>query len=64
MVTGTPTRRSKKYPVGEGSQGELRERATQWSCLRYSANPPAQGYDDNGMSLQDSLHGMNVVKLR
>jgi hypothetical protein len=46
MLSGNPARRSKKYPVGQGSQGELAERATQWSCLRYSAGKP--GYDDNG----------------
>ncbi|KAJ7629679.1 hypothetical protein DFH06DRAFT_1102218 [Mycena polygramma] len=38
MITGDPTRRSKKYTFGLGTQEELRERAIQWVCLRYSAN--------------------------
>ncbi|KAJ6492538.1 hypothetical protein C8R47DRAFT_432028 [Mycena vitilis] len=38
MITGDPTRRSKKYTFRSGGQGELRERAIQWVCLRYSAN--------------------------
>jgi hypothetical protein len=43
MITGDPRRRSKKYAVGLGTQAELRERAVQWSCLRYSANQPGYG---------------------
>ncbi|KAJ7866396.1 hypothetical protein B0H14DRAFT_2504330 [Mycena olivaceomarginata] len=46
MITGDPKRRSKKFAVGLGTQEELRERAVQWSCLRYTAGLP--GYDDNG----------------
>ncbi|KAJ6459050.1 hypothetical protein C8R45DRAFT_1064677 [Mycena sanguinolenta] len=46
MITGNPARRSKKYAVGLGTQAELRERAIQWSCLRYSVG--LGGYDDNG----------------
>ncbi|KAJ7800475.1 hypothetical protein B0H14DRAFT_3113904 [Mycena olivaceomarginata] len=46
MLTGDAKRRSKRYPVGLGTQAELRERAVQWSCLRYSAGQT--GYDDNG----------------
>jgi hypothetical protein len=41
MITGDPTRRTKRYPIGLGTQGELRERAAHWSCLRYGTN--AQG---------------------
>jgi hypothetical protein len=36
MISGSPTRRSKKYTVGEGSQAELAERAVEWECLRYT----------------------------
>ncbi|KAJ7240636.1 hypothetical protein B0H12DRAFT_51867 [Mycena haematopus] len=46
MLSGDPTRRMKRYPVGLGTQLELRERAIQWSCLRYSVG--LGGYDDNG----------------
>ncbi|KAK7055313.1 WSC domain protein [Favolaschia claudopus] len=60
MITGSPARRSKKFPVGEGSQGELAERAIQWSCLRYTANLP--GYDDNGTGFPttDCESGLNA----
>ncbi|KAJ7133898.1 hypothetical protein C8R43DRAFT_956435 [Mycena crocata] len=43
MITGNPRSRSKKSVEGEGSQSELRERATKWSCLRFPAGLP--GYD-------------------
>ncbi|KAG6822982.1 hypothetical protein H0H93_004454, partial [Arthromyces matolae] len=46
MLTGNPAARSHVYPPGEGSQGELRERAIQWSCLRYTQG--VAGYDSNG----------------
>ncbi|TFK23892.1 hypothetical protein FA15DRAFT_670095 [Coprinopsis marcescibilis] len=45
MMSGDPARRSRKRPRMEGSQAELRERALQWSCLRY---PDNEGYDDEG----------------
>ncbi|EPQ54999.1 hypothetical protein GLOTRDRAFT_105878 [Gloeophyllum trabeum ATCC 11539] len=60
MITGDPRRRSKKYPVGEGSQGELSERAIQWSCLRYGS---AEGYDNTngtGFPWTDCESGFNV----
>ncbi|KAF7351502.1 WSC domain protein [Mycena sanguinolenta] len=62
MITGNPARRSKKYPVGLGTQDELRERAIQWSCLRYSAGQP--GYDDNGTGFPttDCESGFNYVQ--
>ncbi|KAF9053089.1 hypothetical protein BJ165DRAFT_1570503 [Panaeolus papilionaceus] len=49
MMSGNPNRRTKKFPfvtgVGfAGSQEELRERAIEWSCLRY-VNSTATGYD-------------------
>ncbi|KAK7042128.1 WSC domain protein [Favolaschia claudopus] len=60
MLTGNPTRRTKKFPVGQGSQGELAERAIQWSCLRYTAGLP--GYDDNGTGFPttDCESGLNA----
>lgn len=60
MITGDPTRRSKKYPVGEGSQGELGERAIEWVCLRYGTGNV--GYDDNGTGFPttDCEAGFNV----
>lgn len=60
MITGNPTRRSKKYPIGQGSQGELGERAIQWSCLRYGTGN--NGYDDNGTGFPttDCEAGFNV----
>ncbi|KAG5641252.1 hypothetical protein DXG03_005658 [Asterophora parasitica] len=30
-----------RYPVGQGSQEELRERANHWECLRYTTNQPS-----------------------
>lgn len=46
MIAGDMTLRSKQYEEGEGSQGELRERATKWSCLRYTDGQT--GYDGYG----------------
>jgi hypothetical protein len=44
MLSGDPTRRTKRWPVGLGTQAELAERAAQWTCLRYNtAN--SVGYD-------------------
>ncbi|KAF7333849.1 WSC domain protein [Mycena venus] len=62
MITGDPKRRSKKFPIGLGTQEELRERAIQWSCLRYSVGLP--GYDDNGTGFPttDCESGLNVSK--
>ncbi|KAJ7185012.1 hypothetical protein C8R46DRAFT_883200 [Mycena filopes] len=59
MITGDPKRRSKKFPIGLGTQDELRERAIQWSCLRYTAGLP--GYDDNGTGFPttDCESGLN-----
>jgi hypothetical protein len=47
MLSGDPTRRTKRWPIGLGTQAELAERATQWTCLRYNT-AGATGYDDNG----------------
>ncbi|KAJ7680105.1 hypothetical protein B0H17DRAFT_1206094 [Mycena rosella] len=60
MITGDPRRRSKKFAVGLGTQDELRERAIQWSCLRYNAGLP--GYDDNGTGFPttDCESGLNL----
>ncbi|KAJ7678764.1 hypothetical protein B0H17DRAFT_944121 [Mycena rosella] len=60
MITGDPRRRSKKFAVGLGTQDELRERAIQWSCLRYNAGLP--GYDDNGTAFPttDCESGLNA----
>jgi len=44
MISGSPTRRSRKYTPNSGGQGELAERAIQWTCLRYNA-PGQTGYD-------------------
>ncbi|PPQ99226.1 hypothetical protein CVT24_009245 [Panaeolus cyanescens] len=49
MMSGNPNRRTKKYPyvsgVGfAGTQEELKERAIEWTCLRY-INSTASGYD-------------------
>ncbi|GLB38516.1 putative protein with domain of unknown function (DUF1996) [Lyophyllum shimeji] len=57
MLSGNPRARSKKYPEGEGSQGELRERAIQWSCLRYPSNA---GYDGHGFPTSDCEAGFNA----
>ncbi|PPQ69349.1 hypothetical protein CVT24_001644 [Panaeolus cyanescens] len=55
MISGSPIRRSRKYPPGSGSQQELAERAIEWSCLRYTATT---GYDSTqlGMVLLESLN--------
>ncbi|KAF7359970.1 WSC domain protein [Mycena venus] len=60
MITNDPKRRSKKFPIGLGTQEELRERAVQWSCLRYSVGLP--GYDDNGTGFPttDCESGLNA----
>ncbi|KAH7107474.1 hypothetical protein BKA62DRAFT_683507 [Auriculariales sp. MPI-PUGE-AT-0066] len=46
MLTGNPAKRSKHYEEDEGSQAELQERATKWSCLRYTGGQT--GYDGYG----------------
>ncbi|KAJ7690043.1 hypothetical protein B0H14DRAFT_2652552 [Mycena olivaceomarginata] len=45
--------------IGLGTQEELRERAIQWSCLRYTVGLP--GYDDNGTGFPttDCESGLN-----
>ncbi|KAJ7718666.1 hypothetical protein B0H16DRAFT_1678161 [Mycena metata] len=60
MITGDPKRRTKKFPIGLGTQDELRERAIQWSCLRFTVGLP--GYDDNGTGFPttDCEGGLNA----
>ncbi|KAG6903259.1 hypothetical protein C0995_000154 [Termitomyces sp. Mi166 len=58
MLSGNPAARSQKYPRGEGSQGELRERAVFWSCLRYTTSNP--GYDGWGFPTTDCEAGFNA----
>ncbi|KAJ7159311.1 hypothetical protein C8R43DRAFT_1124525 [Mycena crocata] len=58
MITGNPRSRSKKFAEGEGSQAELRERATKWSCLRYSTGQA--GYDGYGFPTTDCEAGLNA----
>ncbi|QRV96129.1 hypothetical protein RhiJN_24147 [Ceratobasidium sp. AG-Ba] len=58
MITGNPVSRSKKYAEGQGSQAELRERAVQWSCLRYGTSNP--GYDGHGFPTTDCEAGFNA----
>ncbi|KAF9552842.1 hypothetical protein CPC08DRAFT_767996 [Agrocybe pediades] len=45
MISGSPTRRSRKFTPGEGSQAELAERAVEWECLRYTTDY-ATGYNN------------------
>ncbi|KAJ7775838.1 hypothetical protein B0H14DRAFT_3588167 [Mycena olivaceomarginata] len=61
MITGDPKHRSKKFAIGLGTQEELRERAIQWSCLRYTVGLP--GYDDNGTGFPttDCESGLNSL---
>ncbi|KJA22476.1 hypothetical protein HYPSUDRAFT_40849 [Hypholoma sublateritium FD-334 SS-4] len=61
MISGDPTRRSRKYTPGEGSQGELAERAIEWECLRYTS---ATGYNSaaagsGGFPTTDCEDGLN-----
>ncbi|KAH7929788.1 hypothetical protein BV22DRAFT_1001996 [Leucogyrophana mollusca] len=58
MISGNPALRTKKYTEGEGSQGELAERAIQWSCLRYTTN--SSGYDGHGFPTTDCEAGFNA----
>ncbi|KAG5724570.1 hypothetical protein E4T56_gene19828 [Termitomyces sp. T112] len=58
MLSGNPVARSQKYTPGEGSQGELRERAVFWSCLRYTNSNP--GYDGSGFPTTDCEAGFNA----
>ncbi|KAG6868621.1 hypothetical protein C0993_000211 [Termitomyces sp. T159_Od127] len=58
MLSGNPKARSQKYPPGEGSQEELRERAVFYSCLRYTTSNP--GYDGSGFPTTDCEAGLNA----
>ncbi|KAJ7129906.1 hypothetical protein C8R43DRAFT_1026175 [Mycena crocata] len=58
MLTGNPRLRSKKFVEGQGSQAELSERATKWSCLRFPAGLP--GYDGYGFPTTDCEGGLNA----
>ncbi|CAE6514856.1 unnamed protein product [Rhizoctonia solani] len=46
MISGNPRSRSKKFTTETGTQDELRERATKWICLRYTAGK--DGYEGLG----------------
>ncbi|TFK51155.1 hypothetical protein OE88DRAFT_1630321 [Heliocybe sulcata] len=59
MTTGNPARRSKKYAVGEGSQGELSERAAHWVCLRYGAGNEGRT-NGTGFPWTDCESGLNA----
>ncbi|PPQ96696.1 hypothetical protein CVT26_010248 [Gymnopilus dilepis] len=62
MISGSPTRRSRKFTPGEGSQGELAERAIEWECLRYT-NSSTPGYNSDqtvgGFPTTDCEAGLN-----
>ncbi|KAG9012262.1 hypothetical protein FRB94_006292 [Tulasnella sp. JGI-2019a] len=58
MLSGSTTKRSLHYPSGQGSQGELAERALQGSCLRYTTSNP--GYDFMGWPTTDCEAGMRA----
>ncbi|KAH7098330.1 hypothetical protein BKA62DRAFT_811338 [Auriculariales sp. MPI-PUGE-AT-0066] len=46
MISGDMTRRNKTYTENAGGEAELRERATKWTCLRYTGG--VSGYDGYG----------------
>ncbi|KAG9021141.1 hypothetical protein FS837_007537, partial [Tulasnella sp. UAMH 9824] len=58
MISGDPRKRSKKYTEGEGSQGELAERAIKSTCLRYGSGNT--GYDYYGFPTTDCEAGLNT----
>jgi len=58
MISGNPTLRTKKFAEGLGTQDELRERAIQWSCLRYTNGQT--GYDGHGFPTTDCESGFNA----
>ncbi|KAF8753691.1 hypothetical protein RHS01_06669 [Rhizoctonia solani] len=58
MISGNPRSRSKKFATETGSQEELRERATKWACLRYSAGLP--GYEGYGFPTTDCEAGFQA----
>ncbi|CAE6421399.1 unnamed protein product [Rhizoctonia solani] len=57
MINGNPRSRSKKFTTETGTQ-ELRERATKWACLRYSAGLP--GYEGHGFPTTDCEAGFQA----
>ncbi|PPQ69884.1 hypothetical protein CVT25_005589 [Psilocybe cyanescens] len=62
MISGDPTRRSRKYSTGQGSQAELAERAVEWECLRYTSSTAGYSSVDNGPGFPntDCESGLNA----
>ncbi|KAG9032682.1 hypothetical protein FRB95_001110 [Tulasnella sp. JGI-2019a] len=58
MLSGNAAKRSQKYTPGEGSQGELAERALIGQCLRYTTSNP--GYAFSGFPTTDCEAGLNA----
>ncbi|KAG8845165.1 hypothetical protein FRB96_002609 [Tulasnella sp. 330] len=58
MLSGNAAKRSQVYPVGEGSQGELAERALIGMCLRYTTTNPDYSY--YGFPTTDCEAGLNA----
>ncbi|KAG8886304.1 hypothetical protein FRB98_001324 [Tulasnella sp. 332] len=58
MLSGNAAKRSQVYPVGQGSQGELAERALIGTCLRYNTDSP--GYNYYGFPTTDCEAGLNA----
>lgn len=59
MLSGNAAKRSQAYTPGQGSQGELAERALTSSCLRYNT-PGSEGYDYLGFPTTDCEAGLNA----
>ncbi|KAF5382534.1 hypothetical protein D9615_002802 [Tricholomella constricta] len=59
MFSGNAQARSRKYPRGQGSQAELRERAIEWACLRYPA-PGYNSFNGQGFPTTDCESGLNA----
>jgi len=62
MISGSPVRRARKFTPGQGSQGELAERAIEWECLRYTTS--STGYNSvnslTGFPTTDCEAGLNA----
>ncbi|KAG9030809.1 hypothetical protein FRB95_003501 [Tulasnella sp. JGI-2019a] len=59
MISGNAAKRAQIYPIGEGSQGELAERAIIGSCLRYNT-ADSVGYNYYGFPTTDCEAGLNA----